>query len=50
MTDFDFRKPPPGDLTLRLTGWLTDACRRTAAVWGRLLPFPALWTLGGVTQ
>lgn len=48
MTEFDFRKPPPGDLILRLTGWLTEACRRTVAVWGRLLPFPATWTLGSV--
>jgi len=50
MTDFDFRKPPPGDLILRLTGWLTEACRRTVGVWGRQLPFPATWTLGTVTQ
>lgn len=48
MTDFDFRKPPPGDLILRLTGWLTESCRRTVAAWARLLPFPATWTLGSV--
>jgi flagellar motor switch protein FliM len=50
MTDFDFRKPPPGDLILRLTGWLTEACRRTVAVWARQLPYPATWTLGTVAQ
>lgn len=50
MTDFDFRKPPPGDLTLRLTVWLTEACRRTVAAWARLLPFPATWTLGKVVH
>ncbi len=50
MTDFDFRAPPPGDLILRLTGWLTEACRRTVAVWGKQLPFPATWTLGRVAQ
>lgn len=50
MTEFDFRKPPPGDLILRLTGWLTEACRRTVSVWARELPFPATWTLGTVEQ
>ena len=49
MTDFDFRKPPPGDLILRLSGWLTESCRRTVAAWGKLLPFPATWTLGPVS-
>lgn len=38
---FDFRKPPPGELVRQAEAWIAQACRRTAAAWGRLLPYPA---------
>lgn len=38
---FDFRQPPPGALERRAAGWVAAAARRAAALWPRLLPFPA---------
>lgn len=38
---FDFRRPPPGELVRQAAAWVAQACRRTAAAWGRLLPYPA---------
>jgi flagellar motor switch protein FliM len=45
---FDFRKPPPGDLGRHAVGWLTGACRRAAAPWSKLLPFPVSLSVGNV--
>lgn len=45
---FDFRKPPPGELGRRARDWLTGACRRAAAPWAKLLPFPAALAVKGV--
>ena len=46
--DFDFRKPPPGELVRRTAGWMTQASRRAATVWPRLLPFTAELKTGPV--
>jgi flagellar motor switch protein FliM len=45
---FDFRKPPPGELGRQALGWLTSACRRAAAPWAKLLPYPASLSIGNV--
>lgn len=41
ISDFDFRRPPPGSLEQLVTEWLTDACNRVPGTWAKLLPFPA---------
>jgi flagellar motor switch protein FliM len=45
---FDFRKPPPGELGRQAVGWLAGACRRAAAPWAKLLPYPAALAVGNL--
>ena len=45
---FDFRKPPPGELGRQANKWLTAACKRAAASWSRVLPYPTELALGPV--
>lgn len=45
---FDFRRPPPGELEWQAAEWLSEAARAAAAVWAKLLTFPAEPIAGGV--
>ncbi|AWM37381.1 flagellar motor switch protein FliM [Gemmata obscuriglobus] len=39
--EYDFRKPPPGDIERNVTAWLTLACRRTNEAAVQALRYPA---------
>ena len=39
--EYDFRKPPPGDIERNVTAWLTLACRRTNEAAAGSLKYPA---------
>jgi flagellar motor switch protein FliM len=45
---YDFRKPPPRELGRHALGWLTNACRRAAGPWAKLLPYPVTLGVGNV--
>lgn len=46
--EFDFRKPPPGDLERNVESWLTFACRRATEEASHALHYPAAFQLVGV--
>jgi len=44
----DFRKPPPGDLERQAGGWFALAARKAAAIWPKVLSYPAAFKPGPV--
>lgn len=46
--EYDFRKPPPGDIERNVTAWLTLACRRATEVAAAALRYPATLQLAAV--
>jgi hypothetical protein len=47
-SEFDFRKPPPGELEWQTTEWLAEAARQASISWSKLLTFKADPIAGGV--
>ncbi len=45
---FDFRRPPPGELEWQTAEWLSEAARLATATWAKLLTFQAEAIAGGV--
>ncbi len=48
LAEFDFRRPPPGDIERNVTAWLTTACRRATEAASNILSFPLTVQLAGV--